>query len=69
MKPKILFKTDPHGAQTLRKLERERMTPKSIGNMLFELRDDQGRFICMTGEELDSLCRGWQGTKMQAARI
>ena len=55
---KLLLTTEPHGAQKLYETEEPQTQPK-IGNRLYTLEDDQGRWTNMTGEELTSLANQW----------
>lgn len=55
---KLLLTTEPHGAQKLYETEEPQSQPK-VGNRLYTLEDDQGRWTNMTGEELTSLANQW----------
>lgn len=56
---RLLFDTDPHGEQTLIEIDPAINPAEALKfeNRLFRLRDKQGHFVVMTGEELLSLSK------------
>lgn len=54
----LLFDTAPHGAQNVSLVDDH---PDGIGNSLWAVRNDDGREMIFTGEELSSLAQQWLG--------
>jgi streptogramin lyase len=60
---KAIVWTQPHGAQIIRQLDPNEkpleVSPKHDRNALYQVLDDQGRELILTGWELDSLALQW----------
>lgn len=62
---KMLFRVDPHGSQGV--YDADDGSQHSQRNRLHCIKDDQGRFVNMTGEELTSLANQWLSRCKNAA--
>jgi len=60
-KGELLFSTSPHLAQEVILHDRADTDSRNLDvpNSLYKLKDDQGRYIVMTGEEFTSFAKQW----------